>query len=89
MDGKWTGTAQYETIVDPLNGEAFIQAPLTSVDEIKPFVKSSKACPKSGLHNPFKHPDRYLMLGEVTAKAAGAPVSPRLPHAGCTLLPVS
>lgn len=34
-----------------------------------PFVNSLKACPKSGLHNPYKSPERYVMYGDVCAKA--------------------
>ena len=29
-----------------------------------------KAVPKSGLHNPLKRPDRYLLYGKVSRKAA-------------------
>jgi len=28
----------------------------------QPFVQSLRACPKSGLHNPLKNPERYVML---------------------------
>eukprot|EP00958_Prasinococcus_capsulatus_P018042 scaffold2088_cov399-Prasinococcus_capsulatus_cf.AAC.10 len=44
--------------------------PDTQVEEIEPFVKSLRGCPKSGLHNPFKNPHRYLMYGDVSARAA-------------------
>lgn len=57
-------------IPDPLNGENFIRCPDTQMYEIEPFVSSLKAIPKSGLHNPLKNPERYLMLGDVTHKAA-------------------
>jgi 1-pyrroline-5-carboxylate dehydrogenase len=40
----------------------------TQVDEIDPFVEDLRSCPKSGLHNPFKNKERYLMLGEVVRK---------------------
>jgi 1-pyrroline-5-carboxylate dehydrogenase len=33
-------------------------------------VASLLAVPKSGLHNPFKNKERYVMLGEVCRKAA-------------------
>lgn len=55
---------------DPLNGEHFLRVPDTSVDEIHPFVASLKACPKSGLHNPFKRPERYLQYGDVSSRIA-------------------
>lgn len=38
------------------------------MEEIGPFVESLKACPKTGLHNPFKNKERYLMLAEVSRK---------------------
>jgi 1-pyrroline-5-carboxylate dehydrogenase len=35
-----------------------MQVPDTQVYEIEPFVDSMKATPKSGMHNPFKNPER-------------------------------
>lgn len=55
---------------DPLNGEPFLKCPDTQIYEIEPFIASLKAVPISGLHNPLKNPERYLMLGDVTACAA-------------------
>ncbi|XVF50166.1 hypothetical protein PTKIN_Ptkin04bG0073900 [Pterospermum kingtungense] len=68
--GKWTGSTTWNTLVDPLNGEPFIQ--VAEVDEtgIQPFVESLSKCPKHGLHNPFKSPERYLLYGDISAKAA-------------------
>jgi 1-pyrroline-5-carboxylate dehydrogenase len=40
------------------------------MDEIDPFVQSLLDTPKTGLHNPFKNKERYLMLGEVSRKLA-------------------
>ncbi|XP_057417420.1 probable aldehyde dehydrogenase [Lotus japonicus] len=70
VQGKWVGSSNCNTIVDPLNGDSFIK--VAEVDEagIQPFVESLSSCPKHGLHNPFKAPERYLMLGDVTTKAA-------------------
>ncbi|XP_058194989.1 delta-1-pyrroline-5-carboxylate dehydrogenase 12A1, mitochondrial-like isoform X1 [Rhododendron vialii] len=70
VQGKWTGSSNLNTIPDPLNGESFIK--VTEMDEtcIRPFVESLTKCPKHGLHNPFKSPERYLMLGDVSMKAA-------------------
>ncbi|XP_073269128.1 delta-1-pyrroline-5-carboxylate dehydrogenase 12A1, mitochondrial-like isoform X1 [Primulina huaijiensis] len=70
VQGSWTRSSNWNTILDPLNGESFIK--VAEVDEkgILPFVESLSQCPKHGLHNPFKAPERYLMLGDVTAKAA-------------------
>ncbi|XP_022736024.1 delta-1-pyrroline-5-carboxylate dehydrogenase 12A1, mitochondrial [Durio zibethinus] len=70
VKGKWTGSAAWNTLVDPLNGEPFIK--VAEVDEtgIQPFVESLSKCPKHGLHNPFKSPERYLLYGDISAKAA-------------------
>ncbi|CAL0330639.1 unnamed protein product [Lupinus luteus] len=70
VQGKWIGSSNYNTIVDPLNGDSFIK--VAEVDEtgIQPFVESLSSCPKHGVHNPFKAPERYLMLGDVSTKAA-------------------
>lgn len=68
--GRWTGAARSKTIPDPMNGEAFVSYPDTQASEIDHFVASLNACPKSGLHNPFKNPERYVMYGAVCAKVA-------------------
>ncbi|CAL1368201.1 unnamed protein product [Linum trigynum] len=67
VQGKWGGSSSWNTIVDPLNGEPFIR--VAEVDEkgIKPFVESLSKCPKHGLHNPFKSPERYLLYGNISS----------------------
>ncbi|GAA0148166.1 dehydrogenase [Lithospermum erythrorhizon] len=70
VQGKWIKSSNWNTIVDPLNGEPFIKVAEVEKSGIKPFVESLSQCPKHGLHNPFKSPERYLMLGDVSAKAA-------------------
>lgn len=56
-----------------MNGEEFIQAPLTNTDaELKTFRDSLMSCPKSGLHNPLKNVARYNQYGEVMFKCAVA-----------------
>ncbi|EXB20723.1 Delta-1-pyrroline-5-carboxylate dehydrogenase 12A1 [Morus notabilis] len=68
--GKWTTSPCWNTLVDPLNGEPFIK--VAEIDEkgTQPFVESLSKCPKHGLHNPFKDPERYLLFGDISAKAA-------------------
>jgi len=39
--------------------------PDTKFDELGPFVANAKSCPKTGLHNPLKNPERYVMWGEI------------------------
>ncbi|KAF8390248.1 hypothetical protein HHK36_024773 [Tetracentron sinense] len=70
VQGSWTASSNWCTIVDPLNGEPFIK--VADVDEtgIKPFVESLSNCPKHGLHNPFKDQERYLLFGDISSRAA-------------------
>lgn len=70
VQGKWTRSQSWNTIVDPLNGEPFINVAEIDEQGIKPFVESLSKCPKHGLHNPFKDPERYLLYGDISAKAA-------------------
>ncbi|KAJ4457301.1 putative Delta-1-pyrroline-5-carboxylate dehydrogenase 12A1 [Paratrimastix pyriformis] len=51
-------------------GAPFIKMPNTKADELEPFVTSLNSCPKTGLHNPFKNVERYLLYGQVSAKMA-------------------
>ncbi len=69
VGGEWVGTAEYQTLPDPMKGDDFMQVPLTSVEELKPFVDSLQSVPKTGLHNPWKNPERYVELGHVSNKA--------------------
>ena len=68
VQGEWVPSAQYMDLVDPLNGGTLMKIPDTQLAEIDPFVASLKECPKTGLHNPFKNKERYLMLSEVNRR---------------------
>ena len=68
VQGDWVPSSQYIDLVDPLNGGTMLKIPDTQMDEITPFVESLQQCPKTGLHNPFKNKERYLMLSEVNRK---------------------
>ena len=46
--------------------------PNTQKDELEPFIESMRKCSKTGLHNPFKNKERYLMYGEICRKAVEA-----------------
>ena len=63
---------------DPWNGEEFMRVQDTKVSEIDPFVKSLASCPKSGLHNVYKNPERYRLYGAVSAKAAAMMKQPEV-----------
>ncbi|XP_076942986.1 putative aldehyde dehydrogenase [Bidens hawaiensis] len=69
VQGKWMESGHWNTIPDPLNGEPFIKVSEVDQNGIKPFVESLSKCPKHGLHNPFKSPERYLLYGDVSSKA--------------------
>uniref|UniRef100_M4B5F0 Aldehyde dehydrogenase domain-containing protein n=1 Tax=Hyaloperonospora arabidopsidis (strain Emoy2) TaxID=559515 RepID=M4B5F0_HYAAE len=43
--------------------------PLTQKHELAPFIQSMTSCPKHGLHNPLKNVERYILYGQVCAKA--------------------
>ena len=67
--GEWRlDTNVRDDIVDPMNGDHFLRVPDTQ--DIGPFITGLQSCPKSGLHNPLKNPERYVLLGEVCARAA-------------------
>ena len=71
-NGEWTGTQEWDNLIDPLNGKIMgkVPHPTNANGELKPFIDSLKECPKSGLHNPLKNPERYLLYGQVCKKAA-------------------
>jgi 1-pyrroline-5-carboxylate dehydrogenase len=58
--GRWTSSSHTKTIPDPLNGQPFVQLPDTQRGELDHFVQSLQACPKTGLHNPLKNPERSV-----------------------------
>eukprot|EP01040_Poterioochromonas_malhamensis_P019387 gene19387-22889_t len=72
LRGHWVGSSKSITLPDPLNGEKFITVPDTQHNEADDFISSLNTCSKSGLHNPFKHPERYVRYGTVCANAATA-----------------
>ena len=80
LDGHWKHSKLSKTYPDPLNGEKFLCVSEISAEEIGPFVKSLKTCPKSGLHNPFKSPERYITYGAVSALAGTEMRKPDVVH---------
>lgn len=78
VQGNWTKSKYSNEILDPLNGEPFIKVAEVDETEIQPFVESLSKCPKHGLHNPFKAPERYLLYGDISAKAAHMLAQPKV-----------
>jgi 1-pyrroline-5-carboxylate dehydrogenase len=73
VNGEWKKTAVTKDIVDPMTGKHMLTQPNTQKGvEAKEFIDWINTCPKSGLHNPFKNKERYLMLGEVSRKLVEA-----------------
>ena len=71
VNGTWKDALDNIQIVDPLNGEEFLEVPNTNTKgELDEYVASIKQCPKSGLHNPLKNVERYLHYGQVNQRAA-------------------
>lgn len=70
VGGKWVGAAKVKEIPDPLNGGTMMKVPDTAVAEVNEYIERMKNCPRSGLHNPIKNPERYSMLGAVMADTA-------------------
>jgi len=75
VGGEWRDSESgYIDVVDPMNGKIFLRAPDTT--DHAPYIAGLKSCPKSGLHNPLKNPQRYVMLGEVCSRAAALLAEP-------------
>ena len=65
VNGQWKDAKEYESIINPLNGKPMFKSPIvTSEGEIDEFLDDLNQCPKGGLHNPFKNPNRYREWGE-------------------------
>lgn len=70
VKGEWRDAQTKYDIVDPLHGDIYMTAANTKGDELQPFIDSLKECPKSGMHNQLKNPERYNIYGKVCMKAA-------------------
>jgi 1-pyrroline-5-carboxylate dehydrogenase len=72
LRGHWVQSKKSIMLPDPLNGEKFMTIPDTQSNETEDFISSLNTCSKTGLHNPFKNPERYVRYGTVCANAATA-----------------
>lgn len=54
--------AKTKDIPDPWTGETFITLPDPTIEEVQPYIDSLTKIPKSGLHNPYKNPERLVYL---------------------------
>lgn len=81
VNGKWQSPSEIKqklVIPHPLDRDAhpLCHVADTQKDELGPFFDSVKRVTKSGLHNPLKNVDRYLMYGEISRKAGNALCDP-------------
>ncbi len=59
VSGVWKDAKETLKLEDPMNGEQFLIIPDTKGEELIEYKVSAEKCPKSGLHNPLKNPERY------------------------------
>lgn len=81
VDGKWTGESKQKMVIPhPLDRDAppIFTIPDIQEDELDPFFASLRKCPKTGLHNPLKNPERYVQYGEITRRAGDALMQPEI-----------
>jgi hypothetical protein len=71
VNGTWqTTNATTTTTIDvphPYNTD--VVHPIFTVPDttnIQPYIQSLRACPKTGLHNPYKNVERYIQYGEIS-----------------------
>ena len=77
VGGRWeVGGSDHVDLPDPMTGEAFVRE--STGHDHAPFIDGLQSCPKSGLHNPLKKPDRYVHLGAVCARAAALLAEPEI-----------
>ncbi len=82
--GRWRDVDHYHDIPDPMNGEAFLRVPETRDHAV--FIDGLRSCTKSGVHNPFKNPQRYVDYGRICARAAQILGEPAVNDYFCQLL---
>mmetsp|Transcript_21230 Transcript_21230/g.59302 ORF Transcript_21230/g.59302 Transcript_21230/m.59302 type:complete len:346 (-) Transcript_21230:11-1048(-) len=70
VGGRWFEAERTMELPDPLHGGTMMRVPHTAAHEVGEYIERMKNCPRSGLHNPIKNPERYNMLGALMAEAA-------------------
>ena len=84
LGGRWGAKgSRTAEVPDPLVGGAPGAPPMLEVleaarEDAPAFAAALRACPGSGLHNPLKRPDRYLLYGRVSHAAAAALKEPEV-----------
>lgn len=70
INGQYYNPHKVKKIFNKVDNSLLFSVANTTIDELKPFYNSMKKIPKSGLHNPFKNPQRYTHLGQVCFNSA-------------------
>jgi len=70
VSGEWKRSSHEISLPDPLNGDIFMHVSDTKVEETTEFLNNLRSVSKTGLHNPFKHPERYVQYGNICARAS-------------------
>lgn len=73
VGGEWVKSAEQKAIIDPLTGKnmySYWNIDHANAEDVDPFIDSMLDVPISGLHNPLKNKERYIMLGEVSRRVA-------------------
>lgn len=78
LNGFWCATRSYTDILDPLNGDRIIRMPNTNESELGPFIDRIRSVPKTGLHNPIRNAERYILYGEISFRLAAALDTPEI-----------
>lgn len=81
VQGKWQPESSIQkkmVIPHPMDRDAYPIFHLadTSVEELSPFIQSMESVSKSGLHNPLRNVERYLLYGDISRKAGHALMQP-------------
>jgi len=73
--GQWLdGKAHRSDLPDPMSGNDFLRVPDTT--DFEAYLDGLRRVPKHGVHNPLYRPNRYVMLGQICAKAAARLAEP-------------
>jgi 1-pyrroline-5-carboxylate dehydrogenase len=81
VNGVWQQDPDSSIIEFPHPLDRDLPFPIFTIPDttnVTPFVESLRQCPKTGLHNPLKHPERYVQFGEISRKAGHALMQPEV-----------
>jgi hypothetical protein len=71
VGGKWGTEGASNTVMTiphPMDRDAPPLFTIPDTTQVQPYIDSLRKCPKTGLHNPLKNPERYVQYGEISRK---------------------